>query len=92
MDDPLTTDCDRLREEQMLRAILAYLSKHPRAMDTFEGIAQWWISQEGVHADRAALAKTLARLTEQPLLEVVEVVGSAGTPCYRLKAHGGPQA
>ncbi len=44
--------------------ILRYLSSHPHAQDTLEGIVEWWLLQQRIEntlrAARAAIAKLLA--------------------------------
>lgn len=39
-------------------AIVAYLSRHPQAMDTAAGIADWWIHRE-LRPTQEALAKLM---------------------------------
>lgn len=47
-----------LERDPVALAIVGYLSRHPQAMDTAPGIAQWWIRRE-LPATQAALAKLL---------------------------------
>ena len=35
-------------ELSLARAILEYLSRHPQAKDTREGIATWWLQQQQI--------------------------------------------
>jgi hypothetical protein len=35
-------------ESGLARAILEYLSRHPQAKDTREGIATWWLQQQQI--------------------------------------------
>lgn len=51
-------------------------------MDTYEGIAEWWLMRERIHFDLAALTRTLHRLMEEGVLEEI---GSGGGARYRLK-------
>lgn len=71
--------------EQDLRleeAILAYLDEHPDAMETREGIAEWWVMRRVVRAEVEAITRVLQALTERGVLETV----GAGPRCrYRLK-------
>ena len=47
---------------RLAREILAYLSDHPDARDTVEGIATWWVASRGVEADSPAVRVALADL------------------------------
>lgn len=53
----------------MTEAILAYLKEHPHAMDTIEGIAEWWIGRTQIRTDVTMLAKVLDQLAKQGALE-----------------------
>jgi hypothetical protein len=70
------------REPELETAIRRYLAEHPQAMDTYEGIAEWWLMRERIHFDLAALTRTLHRLMEEGVLEEI---GSGGGARYRLK-------
>lgn len=63
-------------------AILAYLSEHPDAMETREGIAQWWVMRHVVRAEVEAITRVLRRLTERGILEEV---GTGPHSRYRLR-------
>lgn len=56
---------DRLAE--VGDAILRYLDSHPRAADTSEGIARWWVPP-GYPADPDTVLSALARLESQGLV------------------------
>jgi len=64
-------------------AILEYLAEHPRAADTLDGIAEWWMARQQVRINVTALARVLADMTTRGLLEMT---GPADAPRYRL-AH-----
>ncbi|HEX9105723.1 MAG TPA: hypothetical protein VF832_00810 [Longimicrobiales bacterium] len=49
-------------------AILAYLTRHPRASDTAAGICNWWLAEEGVTGSVDTVAEVLEELVEQRLL------------------------
>jgi hypothetical protein len=70
------------REQEVARTILEYLDEHPKAMDSMEGIAEWWLARAQVRQDVSTIAKVLAELTKKGVLE--EVSG-AGKVRYRLK-------
>ena len=74
------------REEQLAEAIMDYMNEHPQAMDTLEGIAEWWIMRQRVRVDVEALARVLNHLTDQGVLERL---GSGDTARYRLKIQHG---
>jgi hypothetical protein len=71
-------------EAQLAEAVMNYLAEHPQAMDTLQGIAEWWVMRQKVRADLEALTKVLSDLADQGLLEKI---GSGERARYRLKAR-----
>jgi len=69
-------------EEEMTQAILGYLAEHPHAMDTLEGIAEWWLVRHHIRVSVTMLARVLQRLTESG---AVEEFGSGDNRRYRRK-------
>jgi hypothetical protein len=63
------------------RAVLSYLADHPDAMDTLEGIAEWWIERERIRLDVLAVSRALGRLMDRG---VIEKVGAGERALYRL--------
>jgi hypothetical protein len=58
--------------EQALRArVLEYLKQHPQAMDTLDGIAEWWVPRQGESIDRRELRTVLGSLAAEGLLEEI---------------------
>lgn len=70
-------------EEEMTQAILGYLAEHPHAMDTLEGITEWWLMRHHIRVSVTALARILQRLTDSGALEEL---GSGDNRRYRRKA------
>lgn len=70
-------------EDDMAAAILGYLAEHPRAMDTLEGIAEWWLMRQQVRIDIITLRRVLRRLTNSGVLEEI---GSGTQQLYRRKS------
>jgi hypothetical protein len=70
-------------EADLAKAVMKYLEEHPQAMDTLEGIAEWWVMRQKVRTDLEALTKVLDDLADQGLLERI---GSGESARYRLKA------
>jgi hypothetical protein len=74
---------DRQHEEaELSKAVVDYLSEHPEAMETLEGIAEWWLARQRVRVEVARVARTVADLTDKGVLERV---GSGENARYRLK-------
>jgi len=71
-----------MHDEAVATAILGYLEEHPRAMDTLEGISEWWIARQQIGVNVATVARVLGRLTERGALEVVT---ANETRLYRRK-------
>ena len=69
----------------MARTLLGYLDKEPTAMDTLEGIAEWWVARQQLYTDIAVLKHVLQRLVRGGVLEVI---GEGESTCYRLSQPG----
>lgn len=69
-------------DTEMAEAILEYLAEHPQAMDTLEGIAEWWLLRQQIRVNLTALQRVLRGLTDTGLLDEVN---AAGRRLYRLK-------
>jgi len=61
---------------------MKYLAEHPKAMDTLEGIADWWVMRQQVRVDLDSLGRVLRLLTAQGL---IDVDGEGDQARYRLK-------
>jgi hypothetical protein len=72
------------REPELELAVRRYLAEHPEAMDTTEGIAEWWLMRERMRVDLEALARILGRLTDEGVLERI---GAGDEARYRLKGN-----
>jgi hypothetical protein len=79
----VTKDYFDLNEEELRRAVLAYLAEHPRAMDTLEGISAWWVRRHQIRVGVERVSRVLLELTRRGVLEEVE---SGEHRYYRLKS------
>jgi len=71
-------------EARLIAAILRYLAEHPRAMDTFDGIAEWWVMREQVRAEVAHLERAIQHLTAQGVIQEV-LAGAEVYYCLRAQ-------
>jgi hypothetical protein len=71
-----------LAEEALRAVVLSYLAEHADAMDTIEGIAEWWIARQQIRVDVERLAYVLERLAGEGVLEIV---GDGSQRLYRLR-------
>ena len=69
-------------DDDLADAVLRYLAECPEAMDTAEGVAEWWLMRQHVRAQVEAVARVLAQLVDRGVLEIVE--GPDG-PKYRRR-------
>lgn len=69
-------------DEEVAQDILGYLAEHPQAMDTAEGIAEWWIMRQQIRVNVATLTRVLRGMTERGQLEEI---GTGEQRRYRLK-------
>jgi Fe2+ or Zn2+ uptake regulation protein len=70
------------REAEVETAVMDYLAEHPQAMDTAEGIAEWWVMRQQVRVEVETLLRVLQRLVDEALVEKVD---SPNGPLYRLR-------
>jgi len=70
-----------LDDDQLRAAVLSYVAEHPDAMDTLDGIADWWIARQQIRVNVHRLGSVLEDLVRGGSLESVDV---AGERMYRL--------
>ena len=73
---------DDCADGEMAEAVVRYLTEHPAAMDTLDGIAQWWLMRQVVRTDLERLQRVLTRLADTGVLEAV---GQGESVRYRLR-------
>ncbi len=64
------------------RVILDYMRRHPAGSDTLEGIAQWWLLEQGLSSAVERIQKALDRLIRDGL--VICTRRADGQTCYKL--------
>jgi hypothetical protein len=69
-------------DQELTGAVLAYLAEHPAAMDTVEGIAEWWLLRQRVRVVVEQVERVLARQVKNGVLEAV---GTGPARRYRLR-------
>lgn len=60
--------------------LLSYLSNHPMAADTLEGITSWWLPRQRYEMERRRIEQALEELVEQGLVTKNRLVD--GTTLY----------
>jgi len=65
--------------------ILGYLSKHPSAEDTLEGIVQWLILEKQIQTTPGIVAHALSQLIETRLITTRQ--SSGGPTLYHLNSQ-----
>ncbi len=66
----------------IMQEILAYLSEHPDAQDTLEGIAEWWLLKHTVRHKTREVKESLSELVAQGL--ILEHKGKDAHLYYRI--------
>ena len=61
-----TTD---LSEFELGQAVMSYLEEHPEAMDTRDGIAEWWLARHEARVELRRLSRVLEKLAAEGILE-----------------------
>lgn len=67
---------------ELVHEIASYLGRHPRAEDTVEGIAEWWLLEQQIVRQTALVQEALAVLTANGLVR--QRKGHDGRIYYRL--------
>jgi Fe2+ or Zn2+ uptake regulation protein len=62
--------------------VMDYLAEHPQAMDSAQGIAEWWVMRQRVRVEAESVANVLQQLVDEGQVEKVDSVNG---PLYRLK-------
>jgi hypothetical protein len=73
-------------ERDLYRAVLEYLEHNPHAVDTLDGIAEWWVMRQRIETSVTTLSRVLRMLVENGL---VEELGPVERPRYRLRRNPG---
>lgn len=72
-------------ESDVYSAVVQYLEENPEAMDTLDGIAEWWVMRQRIRTSVDAIARVVERLVGEGLLEEV---GPRDRPRFRLASSG----
>jgi hypothetical protein len=80
MSDP-PADPPPARDDALCEEVLDYLREHPRAMDTLEGIVEWWLPRHQVRVGVERVSRALETLVHGGRLEPVD---EGGRRLYRL--------
>ena len=70
-------------DDEVDRAVLAYLEAHPSAADTLEGITDWWLEQRRVRYGVEIVSGALERLISNGAVEKLPRRDEAST-LFRL--------
>ena len=70
-------------DDEVDRAVLAYLEAHPSAADTLEGITDWWLEQRRVRYGVEIVSGALERLISNGSVEKLRR-RDATAPLFRL--------
>ena len=76
MTNPLFAAEPTLEADAHLRSlVLGYLDDHPTAMDTLDGIAEWWVLRQQIDIEVRRVARALDALVSEGLIEEYEQGG-----------------
>ena len=71
------------KEKDVIRVaqeIERYVSSHPHAADTLDGIVKWWLMRQRMEEGKMLVNAALEYLVKQDLLK--KSIGTNGTPIY----------
>jgi hypothetical protein len=74
-------------EQRIQQELLQYLLENPGAMDTLEGIAAWWLPRHEARVGVEHVARALARLETEG---IIERTGDPERPLFRLRRTPAP--
>ena len=73
---------DQKEQREVSYFILSYLTRHPDAGDTFDGIVEWWLLQQRIKFETQNVSEAVARLVAEEL--ILEHVGADSRVTYRV--------
>jgi hypothetical protein len=73
------------QKESLSQKILIYLEKHPRAGDTLEGIATWWLEQQRIEEVVEDVAGALEFLIKKGTVRTIK--SQSGVTIYKVKSR-----
>jgi hypothetical protein len=86
METPLQDRLPEYDDAALAEAIVGYLEQHPQAMDSLDGIMDWWLPRHQIRTDTIRLARTLESLHERGIIERVD---AGSDRRYRLRRSAG---
>jgi Fe2+ or Zn2+ uptake regulation protein len=89
MDNLIANKQTDVADQDLGSAILAYLAERSQAMDTVEGIAEWWLLRQRVIFAVQQVERVLQQLQAR---EIVETVEQGRTTFYRLRRPNAEEA
>ena len=72
-------------KSEVAREILAYLSDHPEARDTLEGIVHWWMLERKIRSQIALVREAIKELVEEGFLLEEPIPGAKKSYQVNLK-------
>ncbi|MEP7383185.1 MAG: hypothetical protein ABI910_15955 [Gemmatimonadota bacterium] len=63
------------RDTHLRLLVLGYLDEHPTAMDTLDGIAEWWVLRQQIQTEVRRVSRVLSSLVQEGILEEHEQSG-----------------
>ena len=79
---PTALDSEKGSRADPRREIIEYMRAHPEAVDTVDGILDWWIPMQRYVNAKNEIQQALLDLKQQGLIE--EIVLGNGNRLYRL--------
>jgi len=73
---------DQKEQREVSYFILSYLTRHPDAGDTFDGIVEWWLLQQKIKFETRNVSEAVARLVAEDL--ILEHIGADSRVTYRV--------
>lgn len=78
----MSPDPEDPNQRALRELVLGYLSEHPQAVETLEGIAEWWIERRSIRVELETLSQVLEDLIARDL---IEAGGTGASRRYWLK-------
>jgi hypothetical protein len=73
-------------DRAIVRQVLGYFVRNPKAVDTLEGVARWRLLEERLHENVRQTKAAIDWLVKEGYIEAVVLPGGSG-PFFRLKAE-----